>query len=165
MILLTVAHNVYFASHPTIPLYCEVTLELAADYKIRILLPARQFPLLMCWLVVNPPAVPCPGRQESADHLLSISKEEIGDTSCLKLRTLFHNELVEARTTGRLAEASLFLLARPCIGSVRLPRRVQRVPPCHPRVLTKIRLVFGPLQARPGPLLFLAPHRIQGVAC
>ena len=83
----------------------QVSLELAADYKHRIVGPARQYPLLLCWLVRAPPREPCPQRRECAATLLDSSDEEIADLTTLKLRILLGKELHEAKDSGTLAEA------------------------------------------------------------
>ena len=91
-----------------------MTLELAADYKQRILIPARTYPLLMCWLVFAPPGTPCALRKQCAGDLVDASEQTVGDTTTLKFRILFLKELVHAKETGCLSEALLTLGLATC---------------------------------------------------
>ncbi len=66
----------------------QTTLEIAADYKRRILLPARQYPLSLKWLVYSPSVVDCPYRRSRAADLMDALSFTVNDQSTLKLRNI-----------------------------------------------------------------------------
>jgi hypothetical protein len=80
----------------------QVTLELAADVKRRVIIPARRFPMLLMWLVRSPPDRACDHRRRCASELMTLYPAGIDDVSTLKLRALFRAELQRAADDGLL---------------------------------------------------------------
>lgn len=64
-----------------------VLLAIAADFRHRNTIPARNFPFLLMWLIYAEPHVPCPERRECGKTMLG--PELIGDVSSLKILKLF----------------------------------------------------------------------------
>lgn len=83
----------------------QITLEAAADYKRRLLIPARRYPFLLMWFVFSPPSVCCDYRKECASDLLSFPSGLIGDKTTLKIRHLFRSDIQVAANTGTVSGA------------------------------------------------------------
>lgn len=112
-----------FKLHSGFRLGHKVCLEMAADIKHRIVIQARLFPQLLCWLIRVPPRQVCAERQECARSLLEASTQEIGDVSCCKLRKIFMAELTDCARTGQICEAPFeFLLSGVGLGAQNMKR-------------------------------------------
>jgi hypothetical protein len=85
----------------------QVCLEIAADFKHRIVLPTRRWPLLLMWMIKSQPDADCAYRRECAKDLLESSLLEIEDVPSIKLRSLFAAEFATARDRGTLDEVGL----------------------------------------------------------
>jgi hypothetical protein len=83
-------------------MFTKVCLEAGCDYFRRIVLPARTYPAILVWLVFVPWNVESEQRQQCAGDLLSATALAIDDPTSSKLRSLFRQELIEARFTGLL---------------------------------------------------------------
>ena len=76
----------------------------AIDYGRRVLWPCRTFPLLIMWLIHQPPGVVCHERQNMASDLLNWSDEQINCASTIKIRNLFRRHIQRASRAGTLDE-------------------------------------------------------------
>lgn len=80
------------------------SLSLNADFFRAIVIKCRHYPCLLFWVVWSKPHIECPHRKEFADDFLHTPIDAIGDQSSVKIRILFHRELVQASIDGTLDE-------------------------------------------------------------
>eukprot|EP00973_Karenia_brevis_P073016 10141475-Karenia_brevis.AAC.1 len=81
----------------------EYVVDMASDYKRRILHTTQRYPSLLAWLVFQSPDADCPNRRRCASDLLDmIGNHAHADVTARKLAIIFRQELEEARRHGTL---------------------------------------------------------------
>ncbi len=76
-----------------------IMLDLAGDYKRRVLVPASTFTDVADFSHL---LVDCPNRRLCAGNLVDAPLSEISDPKTLKIRLIFYHQLVEAKMRGTL---------------------------------------------------------------